>query len=528
MRKTIIITIFIFILIFMLSASVFSESDIKVMLNNNEMFFLDVKPVNTDGRVLVPARAVFEALKAEVSWDEEPREVSILKNGEIIRLTIDSDIMSIGILKSDNEFLKTEEIALDVPAKIINGRAMLPLRAVSEAMKLKAEWNGSAVFINDFSTEEAEGWVYYSSWSDNGRLYKVDTNGQNRQKLSDYDCYDTQIHGNHLYYRIRSDNSRKLYRIGLDGSDEMKVSDSRIYLNAVIDDKIYYCNLDESVTPISEYSGKLYRMDLDCKNPEKLSDDEISFPAFYNGQIYYGDFKIYKMDLDGQNKTELSIQNPGAGYSSFAVKDGWIYFSGMNAFCKVDTEGNNLQELCKIERPISFNIANDNVITIGSLNGQDDFHTRINIMGKDGSNLKKLEEALHVYLYEIHNGWVYYSTTSSSLEKVLYRIDYNGDNKTLIFDGSAILKLYDDKLYIFDRGTDKYDEYKGSILYISDLDGSNLTKVSDYHMRVFNKNGDTMYFTNADEGQKLYKIGVNGENAKRLTNDQCFYPIFVY
>ena len=56
-------------------------------------------------------------------------------------MKIDSNVMKIG----------NEEILLDVPAQIINGRTLVPARAVAEAFECKVDWDGSTstVFIND-------------------------------------------------------------------------------------------------------------------------------------------------------------------------------------------------------------------------------------------------------------------------------------------------------------------------------------------------------------------------------------------
>ena len=56
-------------------------------------------------------------------------------------------------LKIDNNVMKigNEEILLDVPAQIINNRTLVPARAVAEAFECKVDWNGSTstVIINN-------------------------------------------------------------------------------------------------------------------------------------------------------------------------------------------------------------------------------------------------------------------------------------------------------------------------------------------------------------------------------------------
>ena len=41
-----------------------------------------------------------------------------------------------------------KEISLDVEAQLINGRTLVPLRAISEAMDLNVDWNGTTKIVN--------------------------------------------------------------------------------------------------------------------------------------------------------------------------------------------------------------------------------------------------------------------------------------------------------------------------------------------------------------------------------------------
>lgn len=51
---------------------------ITVKVNGN-MLKMDVEPINIDGRVLVPVRAIAEALGCTVSWDDKNKTVLIMK-----------------------------------------------------------------------------------------------------------------------------------------------------------------------------------------------------------------------------------------------------------------------------------------------------------------------------------------------------------------------------------------------------------------------------------------------------------------
>ena len=109
-----------------------NSNEIKVVVNGNYITF-DQKPVIENDHTLVPMRAIFEALGADVQWNNDTRSViAESTDGTRITLIIDSDNMLIN---------NTDIVKLDVPAKIIGSRTMVPLRAVSEALNCTVEWD---------------------------------------------------------------------------------------------------------------------------------------------------------------------------------------------------------------------------------------------------------------------------------------------------------------------------------------------------------------------------------------------------
>ncbi|MGE5379734.1 MAG: copper amine oxidase N-terminal domain-containing protein [Methylocystaceae bacterium] len=102
----------------------------KVILDGRQISF-DVPPVIENGRTLVPLRAIFEALGATVNWDETTQTVTAAKDNTTIKLRINSTTAS----------LNGQPAALDVPAKIMKNRTLVPLRFVSEALGTDVNWN---------------------------------------------------------------------------------------------------------------------------------------------------------------------------------------------------------------------------------------------------------------------------------------------------------------------------------------------------------------------------------------------------
>ncbi len=88
-------------------------------------------------RTLVPMRAIFEALGADVSWNDAEKTVTAKKDEIVI-------VLKIG---SEKFFKNLENVPLDTPAVIQNDRTYIPLRAVSEALENTVDWNGETKTI---------------------------------------------------------------------------------------------------------------------------------------------------------------------------------------------------------------------------------------------------------------------------------------------------------------------------------------------------------------------------------------------
>lgn len=107
---------------------------------DGQRLYLDVAPVIEQGRTLVPLRKIFERLGAEISWDEASKTVVATKGEQTIELTMGNATC----------LVNGKKVKLEVPAKIIAGRTMVPMRFVGETLGAKVNYvttNGPAVYI---------------------------------------------------------------------------------------------------------------------------------------------------------------------------------------------------------------------------------------------------------------------------------------------------------------------------------------------------------------------------------------------
>jgi uncharacterized protein YkwD len=131
-----------------------AQQDITVIVNGEQVLFQDQQPVIIDGRTLVPVRAVFEKLGFGVEWVGEEQRVVLRNETYTINLTIGSDMFDRLYQPEGWPLPMRVEHRLDVPAQIINGSTMLPLRAVVESVGYQITWDGDTQTIQVFRPGE--------------------------------------------------------------------------------------------------------------------------------------------------------------------------------------------------------------------------------------------------------------------------------------------------------------------------------------------------------------------------------------
>lgn len=119
-----------------------SAQNISVELDANELEF-DVPPTNIDGRVLVPVRAIFEAMGATVLWNEADKTVTSTLEKTTVVMTVDNHKMTVN----------GKKITLDVTPKIVDGRTLVPARAATEAFGADVFWDAHNNTVKIFTKE---------------------------------------------------------------------------------------------------------------------------------------------------------------------------------------------------------------------------------------------------------------------------------------------------------------------------------------------------------------------------------------
>lgn len=131
MKKLILVSL-ITLLIILSSISAMSETVISVYLDGQKMQF-DQNPVIENGYTLVPMRSIFEALGANVTWEQSTKSVYAEKGTRNMVITVDNK----------EAVVNRESYTLDAPARNLNGRVLVPLRFIGEQLGLNVNWDGN-------------------------------------------------------------------------------------------------------------------------------------------------------------------------------------------------------------------------------------------------------------------------------------------------------------------------------------------------------------------------------------------------
>lgn len=105
------------------------RTGVKAVVNGEEPK-MDVQPVIEHSRTLLAFRPLAEALGADVDYDKDTQTVTVIKGDITIVLTIGSGVA----------YINGKPHTLDVPAKLVNGRTLVPLRFIAESLGLKVLW----------------------------------------------------------------------------------------------------------------------------------------------------------------------------------------------------------------------------------------------------------------------------------------------------------------------------------------------------------------------------------------------------
>ncbi|OEG00194.1 hypothetical protein BHF71_05765 [Vulcanibacillus modesticaldus] len=133
MKKFSIMVFTLILLVSVLPQVGFAEGMIKVKLNGEYVQFDQPPIIDENDRTLVPIRFISEELGAKVTWEGSTQTVIVTKDDRVIELSIGKTTAEID----------GRTYQLDTSAKLVNGRTLVPIRFISEALGLEVGWEGN-------------------------------------------------------------------------------------------------------------------------------------------------------------------------------------------------------------------------------------------------------------------------------------------------------------------------------------------------------------------------------------------------
>ena len=133
MKKRVLLSVLSLIFIVNFFATTYANEAINVIVNGQPVEFEGQSPALIDRRTLVPVRGVFEVLGFDVNWNTALQQITLTRGSDVVVIIV------------GNYAFTTNGVShtLDVPAQIINGSTMLPIRGVLESVGYYVGWDGN-------------------------------------------------------------------------------------------------------------------------------------------------------------------------------------------------------------------------------------------------------------------------------------------------------------------------------------------------------------------------------------------------
>lgn len=195
----------------------------------------------------------------------------------------------------------------------------------------------------------SNGWIYYSNISDGGKIYKIDIEGKNKEKICDYEPLYMSVYNEKIYFAECNtkdiSKSGKLFRINSDGSNLIDLNIVALSQINVVNNQIYYGQKDGLYMANIDSNGKVKYSKICIINPYGIN--------VLNNTIYFTDSrnikktKIYRSDINGDNIRKIY---EGGCIDNLYVIGNYIFFKeGINnsKMKVIKSDGNDLQTFIK-------------------------------------------------------------------------------------------------------------------------------------------------------------------------------------
>lgn len=469
--KKFVSTVVLLVLVFSMSSVTFATKRITVMVGGGKIN-TDVAPIIVDGRTMLPVRAVFEAIGAEVEYINEERKVIATKQDTTVTFVIDSNVMTIN----------GEEKTIDVPAMIKNDRTLVPLRACAEAFQLDVDWNNNTrtVFVKipvnvPLETISADGEIIVK--------YTYDSNGNEVYYESNYGDWRKTVY---------NENNQKTYfeeyEIEIPLFDDSEQKTTRKW------EKYSYDNYGNMICyeTAYNYSGDRYTYTYDSDG-NKTSEISYRFNCFYDkdGNINYANVEFEEKSLYDSNGNEIYHEDADGNWIKYTYDDNGnkIYNESSNGNWKKYIYDNK-----------------------GQLTYTEDSRGSWEKYTYDADGNIILQENVYggweKYTYDDNGNEIFYETSDGIWKK--YKYDEKGQKTYWEYSSGLWNKnVYDDKgnIVFQENNEGKWGKYtyddNNNMIYSEKPNG-------EWHKYKYNEKGQKTYYENSDGTLEKYEYDNKG------------------
>lgn len=296
----------------------------RILINNQELY-TSVPPVMRNGRILVPLRAIGEAMDCEVIWVSGTQTANLKNETTIVSMQIGNKKIS-KMKRTDQQNITIVET--DVPPALINNSTYVPLRALAESLDAVVGWDEATqtvMVVYDTTLRYAGNWTI-SNFAGNGDILNHDSVLSNMSFVSP-ESIDIAADGT-----IYVADSGKIRRIRNGKSETITLSPS--YLTA---------------SALQCYGNQVYIL------THEFEDNA--------GMAYYGIARLDNNTADGIFITEAAYSK----ITDFSIADdGTIYVLqnnvgvGENYLGKLEPEQGTITVLCTVDDGIQTLTAGPN------------------------------------------------------------------------------------------------------------------------------------------------------------------------
>ena len=371
----------------------------------------------------------------------------------------------------DKEYtVNGETKTMDVPAQSIGDRTLIPARVIAEVFGADVQWD---VATSTVTITLGAASIHVAP--------AVNTVGNTSGNLANDGLVAQQ--GDWIYYVSFDGENNTLNKMKTDGSDKKTLLNGNIFNVSVVGDWIYYNCGDRN-----DGSGSIGRVKTDGSNIQTLCsattytrNGEFNVIGDWIYYIYYstGDNQIKKMKTDGSAQEKLYSIGNGNIYTLNVTGD-WIYFSYYTGnypyytyIGKVKTDGSDkiAQTVAENIASLAFNVVGD-WIYYSSYSPKDNIDTLSKVKTDGTSHLNITSGDINGSKFgcgfNVVGDDIYYCTADG-----LYKIKTDGSGEQKVASGNfGFINIVGDWIYYLE-----YTHSNGDVLYKINIDGTGNEKV---------------------------------------------------